>query len=185
MIEVPPTRRPALARFMVVFLSGILSVAMTSTALATPPTRPPPPRGVVTLPDAVHQNRNAPRGNKVTVGMMVVHATDAHSNVDQRLGSLTRYLSHMRFTGYELLETRSVQLGPNGTESFTIQGGREVTITLLSRDDNRVRMRVQILAGKGGKLLDTTLSVNRNGTFIVAGPKYNQGILVLPLTASY
>jgi hypothetical protein len=83
------------------------------------------------------------------------------------------------------LETRSVQLGPDGSETFTIQGGREVTITLLSRDDNRVRMRVQILAGKGGKLLDTTLSVNRNGTFIVAGPKYNQGILVLPLTASY
>lgn len=164
----------------------LLGTVVLSTALASPPVRPPPPRGVVTLPDAVqHQGRTAPRGNKVTVGMMVVHATDQHSNVDGRLGSLTRYLSHMRFTGYELLETRSVQLGANGSETFTIQGGREVTITLLSRDDNRVRMRVQILAGKGGKLLDTTLSVNRNGTFIVAGPKYNEGILVLPLTASY
>ena len=170
-------------RRVVVLLLGTL---VLSTALAAPPVRPPPPRGVVTLPDAVqHQGRTAPRGNKVTVGMMVVHATDRHSNVDGRLGSLTRYLSHMRFTGYELLETRSVQLGANGSETFTIQGGREVTITLLSRDDNRVRMRVQILAGKGGKLLDTTLSVNRNGTFIVAGPKYNEGILVLPLTASY
>jgi hypothetical protein len=164
----------------------MLGTLVLNTALASPPVRPPPPRGVVTLPDAVQQqNRSAPRANKVTVGMMVVHATDTHSNVDQRLGSLTRYLSHMRFTGYDLLETRSVQLGPDGSETFTIQGGREVTITLLSRDDNRVRMRVQILAGKGGKLLDTTLSVNRNGTFIVAGPKYNQGILVLPLTASY
>ena len=174
------TRR--IRRFAVLMLG---TVAL-STAFASPPNRPPPPRGVVTLPDSVqHQARTAPRGNKVTVGMMIVHATDTHSNVDQRLGSLTRYLSHMRYTGYELLETRSVQLGPNGSETFTIQGGREVTITLLSRDPDRVRMRVQILAGKGGKLLDTTLSVNRNGTFIVAGPKYNQGILVLPLTASY
>jgi hypothetical protein len=165
----------------------LLGTVVLSTAFAAPPSyRPPPPRGVVTLPGTVlQQSRTAPRGNKVTVGMMVVHATDQHSNVDDRLGSLTRYLSHMRFTGYELLETRSVQLGPNGSETFTIQGGREVTITLLSRDDNRARMRVQILAGKGGKLLDTTLSINRNGTFIVAGPKYNEGILVLPLTASY
>jgi hypothetical protein len=164
----------------------MLGTVMLSTALASPPVPPPPPRGVVTLPDAVlQQSRTAPRGNKVTVGMMVVHATDQHTNVDPRLGSLTRYLSHMRFTGYELLETRSVQLGLDGSETFTIQGGREVTITLLSRDEDRVRMRVQILAGKGGKLLDTTLSVNRNGTFIVAGPKYNEGILVLPLTASY
>ena len=170
-----------LRRFVVVMLG---TVALGS-AFASPPTRPAPPRGVVTFPDAVQQQSRAPRGNKVTVGMMVVHATDQHSNIDQRLGSLTRYLSHMRFTGYELLETRSVQLGANGSETFTIQGGREVTITLLSRDEKRVRMRVQIQAGRGGKLLDTTLSVNRNGTFIVAGPKYNQGILVLPLTASY
>ena len=164
----------------------VLGTIVFSTALASPPVRPPPPRGVVTLPGAVQQqNRSAPRANKVTVGMMVVHATDRHSTVDEGLDSLTRYLSHMRFTGYELLETRSVQLGQDGSETFTIQGGREVTITLLSRDEKRVRMRVQILAGKGGKLLDTTLSVNRNGTFIVAGPKYDQGILVLPLTASY
>ena len=38
---------------------------------------------------------------------------------------------------------------------------------------------------QGGKLLDTTLSVNRNGTFIVAGPKHKDGVLVLPLTAKY
>jgi len=156
------------------------------TALAGPVARPTVPRGIVTFPTgAQHQSRTAPRSDKVAVGMMVVHATEAHSNVDGRLGNLTRYLSHMRFTGYELLDSKQVRLGPNGSQTFRIEGGREVSIRLLSRDERRVRMRVQIEAGSGGKLLDTTLSVNRNGTFIVAGPRYRGGILVLPLTARY
>lgn len=175
------------------FLGLVLSVllllgGMPLDVQAAPPAppRPPPPRGVVTLPDTVlHQARQAPRSQQVQVSMMVVHATDAHSRVDPRLGNLTQYFSHMRFTGYDLLGTSSATLSANDSETFSIQGGREVTITLLSQDDQRVRMRVQMTAGRESKLLDTTLSVNRNGTFIVAGPKYESGILVLPLTARY
>ena len=176
------------------FLGLVLSVllmlggGLPLDALAAPPPelRPPTPRGVVTLPDSVqHQSRQAPREQQVQVSMWVVHATDAHTRVDPRLGNLTRYFSHMRFTGYELLGTNDATLGPNDSKTFSIQGGREVTITLLSQDDNRVRMRVQMTAGRESKLLDTTLTINRNGTFIVAGPKYEGGILVLPLTARY
>lgn len=171
---------------MVLLLSAATLLGGTPLAEAAPPaSRPPPPRGVVTLPGTVHQNRQAPRAQAVTVGMMVVHATDAHSNVDERLGNLTRYLSHMRFTGYELLGTHQAALAPGASETFTIQGKREMTITLLSKDDKQVRLRVQITAGRGSKLVDTTLSIARNGTFIVAGPKYDDGILVLPLTARY
>lgn len=128
--------------------------------------------------------RSAPRSGKVEVQLMVVHATDSHSKVDARLSRLKRYLSHLRFTGYELLDTHRAQLSTRGSETFAIAGGRKVTIELLSKDDRRARMRIQVTA-KGGKLLDTTLSVNRNGTFIVAGPKYEDGILVMPLTARY
>ncbi|MFT4977196.1 MAG: hypothetical protein ACI8S6_003101 [Myxococcota bacterium] len=171
---------------MVMLLSALTTFGGSSVAAgASPPPRPPPPRGVVTLPGVVNQNRQAPREEKVTVGMMVVHATDAHSNVDERLGNLTRYLSHMRFTGYELLATHEAQLIPGDSETFSIEGNREMTITLLSKDAQQVRLRVQITSGRGGKLIDTTLSIARNGTFIVAGPKYRDGILVLPLKALY
>lgn len=176
------TLRPVIRQLLLLVTALSLSLA---TAWAAPPAPPPPPRGVVTLQGAVADEEDAPRAGKVDVRMMVVYATDTHTQVDSRLGSLTRYLSHMRFTGYELLDTRSVMLGQNNSETFSIQGGREVTVTLLSKEESRVRMRVEITAGRGNKLLDTTLSVNRNGTFIVAGPKYQDGILVLPLTARY
>ena len=126
MIAFLSVRSRWILRSLFMLLTAVTLNLTPSLATAAPPVRPPPPRGVVTLPGSVqNQSRTAPRANKVTVGMMVVHATDAHSNVDQRLGSLTRYLSHMRFTGYDLLETRSVQLSRGGSETFSIQGGRK------------------------------------------------------------
>ena len=126
----------------------------------------------------------APRAGKVGVRVLVVHATSAHSRVDSRLANLTRFLSHLRYTGYDLLGTHNAQLASKGKQTFSIEGGSKVTVELLSKDDRRVRLRVQMTRGSS-KLLDTTLSVNRNGTFIVAGPRYRNGILVLPLTAKY
>ena len=122
---------------------------------------------------------------RVDLRVHVIHATDAHTRIDPRLEKLQRYLQHLRYTGYDLLETNKVPLSTRGSQSFSIAGDRKVTVELLSKDAKKARLRVKIIGRKGQKLLDTTLSVPRNGTFIVAGPKYKGGILVLPLTARY
>lgn len=122
---------------------------------------------------------------KVTLELPVVYATSAHDNVDPRLSDIARYLKNLRYTGYELLGTQTAQLSPKGGQTFSIAGNRKVKVQLLSREAKRVRVRVRIIGAKGANLLDTTLWVNRNGTFIVAGPKHKDGILVLPLTARY
>ncbi len=122
---------------------------------------------------------------KVDLELRVVYATSAHKKVDSRLSSLTRYLSHLRFTGYELLDTQKSQIALGGKSTYTIEGGRKVTVSLLGRDEARARVRVQVSGAGDKQLLDTTMSVNRNATVIVAGPKYKEGILVLPITARY
>lgn len=127
----------------------------------------------------------APVKAKVDLELRVVYATSSHSKVDSRLASLTRHLSHLRFTGYELLDTQKSQISLGGKGSFAIEGGRKVSVTLLGRDEERARVRVQVLGAGDKPILDTTMSVNRNATVIVAGPKYQDGILVLPITARY
>jgi len=125
------------------------------------------------------------RAAKVNLEMPVVYATTAHDRVDDRLADLSRVLRNLKYTGYELLTLQRAQLGEGERESFTLDGGRKVTVELLSKDDKAARVRVLIDGVKGQRLLDTTVRVNRNGTFIVAGPKMREGILVLPLTARY
>jgi hypothetical protein len=68
--------------------------------------------------------------------------------------------------------------------NFPIDGGRRLKVTLISKDDARARVRVEITSDDG-KLLDTTVSINRGGTFIVAGPTFKDGILMLPVRADY
>ena len=72
-------------------------------------------------------------------------------------------------------------------KSYLVPGNKTtITITLLSHDEKRARLKIRILGTNGKLLLDTTASVKRNGTFIVAGPKYKkEGILFLPITAKY
>lgn len=144
----------------------------------------------VSLPsgDALAQNRPGPRADttgKVSLQMLVVAASDSHSGIDPQLQHLQRHLSFLRYSGYSLLDTYTAELSPGGTSTFQLVGNRRVTVALKARDAQRAQFRIQFYGRQDNKLLDTTLSVNRNGTVIVAGPKHGDGILILPLQARY
>ncbi len=121
---------------------------------------------------------------KVSVKVLLVRATNEHKKVDERLAKVAKHLKNLRYTGFDLLGTENAQLAVDGKETFSIAGGRKLSVMVLSRDEKRARMRVQ-LHGQRGKLLDTTVSIRRNGFFVVAGPKTKGGILVLPIFARY
>lgn len=138
------------------------------------------------LPEPAYAQSKAdrPAANQVRLSLLVVHATDGEDGVDPALGKLAKSFSHFKYKGYRLLAQHHADVRVNQDQSFTIEGGRTVLLTVLARDDESARVRVQV-TGKGGKILDTTVKVTRDGTFIVAGPKHKDGILMLPLKASY
>jgi len=121
---------------------------------------------------------------KVDVQLRVVHATDSESGVDPRLASLASSFRYFKYKGYRLLSTQTADLAVGGDQAFNVEGGRRITVSLLSFDEARARMRVQ-MSNSDGKVLDTTVNINRNGTFIISGPRFKDGILMLPVTASY
>jgi len=123
-------------------------------------------------------------GKRVHVQILVVHATKGAPHMDPALKRWARQMRHLRYDSFKLLNRYGADLVPDRPKSFTVSGGRVVTVTLLKRDAERARLRIQMFR-KDQKLVDTTVAVNRNGTFIVAGPRHGEGILVLPITASY
>lgn len=147
--------------------------------------------GTLLVPaDAAAQSRPTssqsarPSTGKVRLTLLVVHATDSEEGIDPRLSSLASSFRYFKYKGYKQLGVENADVAVNGDASFSIAGDRTVKVTLLSKDDQNARVRVEV-TGKNGKLLDTTVKVNRDGTFIVAGPKYKDGMLILPLRASY
>jgi len=164
-------------RHIAILLGVVLGLFGASPALAQ--VRPPP--GHRPPPAAAHR---APAAQKVDVQVMVVLATNAHNRVDPRLKSLLPHLQHLNYTGYEVLDVRNNELAPGQETSFGIAGGRRMEVQLLGRDDTQARMRVRMYSGSR-RLLDTTVSIHRNRSFIVAGPEHAGGVLILPMTARY
>lgn len=121
---------------------------------------------------------------KVDVQLRVVHATDSETGVDPRLAALASSFRYFKYKGYRLLSTQNADIAVGGETTWSIEGGRRITVSVLSFDEGRARMRVEMTNGDG-KVLDTTVNINRNGTFIISGPRYKDGILMLPVTASY
>ncbi len=157
--------------FLALLAAFVLGFPLGDAAAQARP-RPVPASPAAALPD------------ELTVNLLVVAATDSKEGVDPRLRSLSRHLNFLRYKGYVLLDTHVAELGPKSDTTFEIVGGRKVNVALLKHTAERAQFRIQIYS-QNGKLLDTTLSVNRNGTFIVAGPRHEDGILILPLQARY
>ncbi len=125
-----------------------------------------------------------PASSKARITVHVVHATDSETGIDPRLQPLAGQFRYLKYKGYRLLSTQNIDLAVGAEETVTIEGDRKLGVALVSLDESRARVRVEI-DGKKGKLIDTTVTINRDGTFIVAGPAYKDGILILPLRASY
>lgn len=120
---------------------------------------------------------------KVKVDLMVVYANNT-GKVDPRLRDLQRQLQMMKYTGYEVLSTHGAQLADGQSTSFAIEGGRKVEIRILSRDADEAKVQIEMYKG-AEKKIDTTIRIHRNRTFLFAGPKYQDGVLIFPISVNY
>ena len=121
---------------------------------------------------------------KVNIEVMVVHASNAHNRVDPALQPVMQHLRFTNFKGFKMLSKEESGIGPSQDHTYSVAGGRRLKVRLLERDAKRAKIRIEMFNAKN-KILDTTVSIHRNKSFMVAGPKHEGGVLVLPLTARY
>lgn len=126
-----------------------------------------------------------PLSDKVQVELMVVHASNSYTTVDPQLARVQQHLKFVNFKGFKLLDRQSAKLSDGQNHAFKVEGNRRVEVELRSHTTSKAELRVQMFGTNRQKALDTTISVHRNKSFMVAGPKYQDGVLILPLTVSY
>ena len=120
----------------------------------------------------------------VKLRMWTVHATNEHSKTDDKLKRIGKHLRRLKYSGFNYVDAQGGMVRRNGKIEMPIPGRRFVQLTLLSKTAEKAKVRVRI-EGKKKTILDTTVSIRRNGFFMVAGPKYDGGVLVLPIFARY
>lgn len=157
--------------FVLALLGGAVLFAAPADALAQ--VRPTPVR-----------HASKPATGKVSLQLKVIHANNS-GKVDPALQGVYENLKYTRFSGFSLLDTNDAKLSPGQDATFSVAGGRKITVSIVSRDSRAAKVRVKMFNPEGKSVMDTTVSIHRNRAFIIAGPDYKGGKLVLPLSVRY
>lgn len=155
-------------------LVGTLSVGMLAAegALAAPPEH-----GAV--------SRDQPGPNRVRVSVKVVLATP-NGSMDPRLQDIAKELraNFQAFQGFHLQSSHGDVLGPNQSTAFQFDGGRRASVTLVSKEEARARVRIEVFNRAGERSMDTTVWIPRGKSFSF-GVKTQEGRLILPVSVDF
>lgn len=117
----------------------------------------------------------------VEVKVDSVLATDTHQGCDKQLSTLRERLRHLfHFTTYRLVSHNEGQAGFGKTLTFTLPGGRILHIEPQGLDGDMVQMEVMLFQGEES-MMTTELKITNGGTFMVGGPRYEHGTLIIAI----
>lgn len=120
---------------------------------------------------------------KVEVKVRVIHATNS-GKVDPQLQDVMKQLRFLKYTGFRLLNTNTAQIAVGSDTTFQVVGGRRLKVQVLEKTPEHARLRIRMLKGSE-RVLDTTVKIHRDRSFIIGGPNYQGGKLVLPVEVRY
>jgi hypothetical protein len=111
-------------------------------------------------------------------------ADNSGQGLDSRLGDIGKDLKKMSYSTFRLEQTHN----------HRVQGAHEVKVALLGKnallivpsgeEDGKLRFKVKLTPGdKKQRSFESTLRIPDGGTFMIGGPAYGEGVLILALTA--
>src|SRR5512144_1918698 len=119
----------------------------------------------------------------VSVELGIAVASNEGSRIDPQLANIRAKLKAMfDYTSYRMLDRRKRTLAIGEAGDFGLPGGRSMRVTPVPSAGNKVRLAVSIMEGPRN-LLTTTLGLSRGGMVLVGGPSYQNGVLILIISA--
>jgi hypothetical protein len=119
----------------------------------------------------------------VEVRIRGVFASNTEQTFDQRLATLRQQFDTLfPYTSYRLIkeERRMVPWGRQA--GFDLPGGRYLLVIPREYKDGRVSMKLMLVEGSK-PLFDTVIGLRNQGTFLVGGPRHQDGVLIIAIGA--
>lgn len=164
---------PSLTALMVVLF------AMVAQAQPTPAAQPQEQSATP------HMHRLSRRIHPRVVMLRIdeVIAADTNEGIDERLLPMgLRLESLFRYTTYRLVSHQVGRTECGRMIAFTLPGGWIVHVEPNSVDDDMIAMELMLFQG-ARPMMTTDLKLRNHGTLIVGGPRYQQGMLIIPIGA--
>ena len=111
-------------------------------------------------------------------------ADNSETGVAAELDDLEKDLKKLAYSAYRLEHTYSRTVRQGETRRFDLMGENHVELTLEDYEEGKIRLKVKISTGDSGKrAFESTMRITAGGTFLIAGPTYMEGVLILAFTA--
>jgi hypothetical protein len=122
-------------------------------------------------------------GEEVGIGIRVILASHQAKGIDARLQDIQKNLGTLfNYSSYRLLQERSFLLAQGQVDQLPLAGKKELHIKLLQEQGGTAEIAVEILRGGRG-IFKTTAKLKKGGTLLIGGPKHEEGVLILAISA--
>ncbi len=121
----------------------------------------------------------------LNISVVGVRASKGEPFIDPSIAPLWKLLSFTGYAGFTVLERETTELTDGDHHEFQFGLERRLRLDLRDHSATAARVRIRLYAQDGRKQLDTTVAIRRNRTFMVAGPKIGDDVVILPVTAMW
>jgi len=120
------------------------------------------------------------QGVQLNIGTIL--ASNESDDFDPKLSKIKNQLEVIKYRSYRLIKEENQKVPWNGNAAFEIPGGRTLMVMPQEYRNNRISLKVRLLAGEK-PLLDTTVRIRNRGNFLLGGPAHEEGVLILSISA--
>jgi hypothetical protein len=118
---------------------------------------------------------------QVEVKIDSVLAADTNQGCDKQLAWLKHRLIRLfNYSTYHLVRHEEIHTGFGQTATFALPGGRILHIEPIGMDGEMIRMEVMLFQGQE-PMMTTDLKIMNHGIFMVGGPRYERGTLIISI----
>ena len=119
----------------------------------------------------------------VEVRIDTVLASNSGQAFDSSLVALQQpFRSLFPYSSFRLIQNERRLVGWKREERFLLPGGRYLVVTPRGLQNDRVSLNLMLIQGTR-PLVNTVLSLKNHGTFLVGGPHYGEGVLIIAVGA--
>jgi hypothetical protein len=123
------------------------------------------------------------QGEEVGIGIRVILASHQAKGIDARLEDIQKNLGTLfNYSSYRLLQERSFLLSEGQMDQLPLADDKELHIQLMQEQGGTAEIAVEILRA-GREIFRTTAKLKKGGTLLIGGPKHDDGVLILAISA--
>ncbi|MBN2289974.1 MAG: hypothetical protein JXQ83_11630 [Candidatus Glassbacteria bacterium] len=137
------------------------------------------------LPLALLAGTGQLAAQQFTITVRQVAADNSGGGVDPELADVKKDLGSLNYNTFRLKKTVKIQCGLAEEKTLELLGDNRLTLQPQGYQDGRIRLKVKLSpADSKDRGMDTVLRIPDGGTFLIGGPSYGEGVLILAFTAS-